>query len=168
MQVTCAAHAARVTQVTPCAPPPIHVTVSGTLVLILHWSLDTILQYCDLNWAIKSNAFRSCYWFECHQIQLCDSKCLIRYEYKGGSHQTKIIDLYDYKFPVSTVLLYYNSLYLNRSTRYSTSYSLYLNKLLTLPQQSTSYSLYLNSQQATRSTSTVNSSTSYNSDNNDN
>ena len=73
-----------------------------------------------------------------------------------------------YKFPVSTVLLYYNSLYLNRSTRYSTSYSLYLNKLLTLPQQSTSYSLYLNSQQATRSTSTVNSSTSYNSDNNDN
>ena len=31
---------------------------------------------------------------ECHQIQLCDIECLIRYEYKSGSHQTEIIDFY--------------------------------------------------------------------------
>ena len=101
----------------------VHVTVPQSLIV----SIVTLIGLL--------NRMRSYLVIEGHQIQFCDIECLIRYEYKSGSHQTEIIDLY------VSCLLYRCSC---QQATCSTSTDLpsatlpqKLNKLLALPQQAT-------------------------------
>jgi hypothetical protein len=88
---------------------------------------------------------------ECHQIQLCDIECLIRYEYKSGSRQTEIID-----FNVSSHL-YVFRLYSALIPQLALPQR--LNNLLVLPQQATQQATSTATLATQQATSTAQQST---------